>query len=103
MNRLPPGRPGVSSCSISDRARAARPALSLFTTMLLLRASATSITRCDGSAGTPAADGASVVTRVTIAAMSSAEACFTGTTTVSALEGWSSEATMRSMRRRLDA
>ena len=53
MNMLPPGRPGVSSCSISAFTRAARAGLSERIMTLFERGSATRVTRCCASPGWP--------------------------------------------------
>ena len=104
MNRLPPARPGVSSCSIRLRTRAARPALSLRTRIALLRGSGTSVTRCCGSACVPppCPDG-SASRRITSPATSMADACFTGTSSGSLRSGTSSDVMIRSIRLRLSA
>ena len=59
MNMLPPGRPGVSSCSISCRTRASRPGLSARTRTLFERGSAMIVTRCWASIG-PGPGGAGI-------------------------------------------
>ncbi len=101
MNMLPPARPGVSSCSIRWRTRAARPGLSDRISTLFERASATTITRCCASAVPPAAGSARSF--VIVGTMSIADAWRTGTTIGSPPGGWSSEAITFSSRFRLSA
>ncbi len=79
MNMLPPGRPGVSSCSISWRTRASRPGLSARTSTLFERGSAMIVTRCCASIGPwPVAPG-SASRRLSSATTSSADAFLSGT------------------------
>jgi hypothetical protein len=103
MYMLPPGRPGVSSCSISCRTRASRPGLSARTSTLFERASASTVTRCWASIG-PAAAAGSESSRLSSATRSIADALRSGTRIGSApADAWSSDAMIRSMRRRLSA
>ena len=105
MNTLPPARAGVSSCSINCRTRAlarrivganqdaVRARIGDEHDPLLrfgLRAGLSGVSR-------------SVSSRLTSATTSSAEAFFTGTSIGSPAGGWSSDATIRSIRRRLSA
>ena len=81
MNMLPPGRPGVSSCSISAFTRAARAEFSERSITLLLRGSATMVTRCVSPPCAAAAAAATVLasapsSRCTSGTRSSADAYF---------------------------
>ena len=106
MNMLPPGRPGVSSCSISAFTRAARAELSERSITLLLRGSATMrdallrLARLPRGGGRAASAPSS---RLTSGTRSSAEAYFSVTIIGSPHGGWSSDATIFSMRRRFSA
>ena len=99
MKMLPPGRPGVSSCSISERTRAARDGLSLRISTLFERGSARITVRCCASG----AVAGSAVSRVSIGTRSIADALRSGTTSGSPAGGWSSDAMIRSIRFRLSA
>ena len=79
MNMLPPGRPGVSSCSISCRTRASRPGLSARTSTLFERASAMIVTRCWASIGPGPGCAGSASSRFSSATTSSADAFRSGT------------------------
>jgi hypothetical protein len=107
MNMLPPGRPGVSSCSIRAFTRAARAELSERSMTLLLRGSATMVTRCCTSEAWPAAAAAVPASapsrRLTSGTRSSAEAYLSVTIIGSPAGAWSSDATIFSMRRRFSA
>ena len=81
MNMLPPGRPGVSSCSISAFTRAARAGLSERIITLFERGSATSVTRCCTSpGGAPCVADSAPSNRLIIGTRSSADAYFNVTT-----------------------
>ncbi len=104
MNMFPPGRPGVSSCSISAFTRAARGALSERSITLFERGSATSVTRCCASG--PAAPCVAVSapsSRLTRGTRSSAEAYLSVTIIGSPAGARSSDAMIFSIRRRFSA
>jgi hypothetical protein len=103
MNMLPPGRPGVSSCSINWRTRASRPGLSARTSTLFERESAMIVTRCWASSGPGPPAAGSDMRRFKSATTSSADAFRSGTSMGSAPGAWSSDAMIRSIRRRLSA
>ncbi len=103
MKMLPPLRPALSSCSISARVRARRAGLSARTSTLLERGSATTDTRCCGSAAAPGALPESASSRLSTCTRSIADALRRGTMIGSPAGGTSSEAMIRSMRCRLSA